>query len=65
MKFIKAEISTEFPDNPLAIWSHLAEQFEVEAIPGDHWSMLTRQFEKLGSVLTRYLDEANTVAIAK
>jgi hypothetical protein len=27
--------------------------------------MLTRQFEKLGSVLTRYLDEANTVAIAK
>ncbi len=41
------------------MWSHLAAQFEVETIPGDHWSMLTTEFEKLGSVLTGYLREAS------
>ena len=60
IKFVKAEINTYFPDNPIAVWSHLAEKFEVETIPGDHLDLLTTQVEKLGSVLSRYLEEASS-----
>ena len=59
IKFVRAEISTLFPDDPVAVWSHVAGQFEIETIPGDHWSMLTTQFDKLGSTLTDYLCEAS------
>lgn len=59
INFVRAEVSTDFPDDPIAVWSHLADQITVETIPGDHWSMLTTQFEKLSSVLTRYLEEAD------
>jgi acetoacetyl-CoA synthetase len=58
MRFVRAEIGTLFPDDPVAVWSHLAEQFEIETIPGDHWSVLTTGFDKLGSTLTDYLHEA-------
>jgi acetoacetyl-CoA synthetase len=60
INFVKPEISTDFPDNPAAVWSQLAEQFDVETIPGDHWSMLTTEFEKLGSILSGYLREASS-----
>ena len=59
MRFVRAEIGTLFPDDPVAVWSHLAEQFEIETIPGDHWSVLTTGFDKLGSTLTDYLREAS------
>ncbi len=58
INFVRPAITTDFPDDPAAVWSHLAAQFEVETIPGDHWSMLTTEFEKLGSVLSGYLREA-------
>jgi thioesterase domain-containing protein len=60
IKFVRADISTEFPDNPTAVWSHLAEKVSVETIAGDHWSMLAKQYERLGSTLTRYVREAQT-----
>jgi acetoacetyl-CoA synthetase len=56
IKFVKAEISTYFPDNPTAVWARLAQQFDVETVPGNHLGMLTAQCETLGSVLSRYLD---------
>jgi acetoacetyl-CoA synthetase len=59
IKFVRAEISTEFPYDPAKVWAHLADQFEVETIPGDHWSMLTTQFYKLGSVLTSFLHQVS------
>jgi acetoacetyl-CoA synthetase len=59
MRFVRAEIGTIFPDDPVAVWSHLAEEFEIETIPGDHWSVLTTGFDKLGSTLTDYLHEAS------
>jgi acetoacetyl-CoA synthetase len=59
INFVRPAISTAFPDDPAAVWSHLAAQFEVETIPGNHWSMLTIEFEKLGSVLSGYLREAS------
>ncbi|MGA9393040.1 MAG: alpha/beta fold hydrolase [Candidatus Sulfotelmatobacter sp.] len=63
IKFVKAEISTDFPDDPVAIWSRFAETFEIETAPGDHLGMLTTEFEKLGLVLTRYLDDASPVTL--
>jgi acetoacetyl-CoA synthetase len=60
IKFVKAEVSTYFPDNPTAVWGHLAQQFDVETVPGDHLGMLTAQCETVGSVLSRYLDEADS-----
>jgi acetoacetyl-CoA synthetase len=59
VKFVRAEIISDFPEDPATVWSHLAERFELETIPGDHWSMLTTQYEKLGAVLTRYVKEAS------
>lgn len=58
IKFVRAEISTEFPDDPAAVWSRLSDKVEVETVPGDHLSMLTVYFESLASVITRYLREA-------
>jgi thioesterase domain-containing protein len=58
IKFVKAEISTYFPDNPVAVWSHLAEEFEVETVPGDHLGIIATHFESLASVLSQYLEEA-------
>jgi acetoacetyl-CoA synthetase len=55
INFVKAEISTDFPANPVAVWSHLAQEFKVETIPGDHLSLLTTNYEELGSVLSSYL----------
>ncbi len=51
IRFVKAEIPTNFPDNPTAVWSHLANGFEVETVPGDHVTMLSTHCESLGLVL--------------
>jgi acetoacetyl-CoA synthetase len=59
IRFVKAESSTYFPSNPRAVWSHLAQRIDVETVPGDHLGMLTSQCEILGSVLSRYLHEAD------
>src|SRR5262249_3999351 len=39
VRFVRAEILSDFPDDPVAIWAHLAEEFEVETAPGDHLGM--------------------------
>jgi len=59
IKFVKAEIGTYFPDNPTAVWAQLAQQFDIETVPGDHFGMLSEQCETVGSVLSRYLDAAD------
>lgn len=52
--FVRAEIISIFPDDPAAVWSQLAKDFELETMPGDHMSMLTTHFDKLADILTRY-----------
>jgi thioesterase domain-containing protein len=54
IRFVRADIGTHFPENPIAVWAHLAGKFEVETIPGDHLEMLTTHCEKLASILSRY-----------
>ena len=55
VRFIRAAEVTEFPSNPKAVWSHLISELDVETVPGDHLGMLTRHYEELGGVLSRYL----------
>ncbi|MGB6430072.1 MAG: alpha/beta fold hydrolase [Candidatus Acidiferrales bacterium] len=60
IKFVRAEIVSDFPDDPAAIWSSLAGKFEVETVPGDHLGILGIHFETLASVISRYLAEASS-----
>jgi len=57
IKFVQAEVSTNFPDNPRAVWAHLAADFTVETVPGDHVEMLTRHSERLAAVLMGHMGE--------
>jgi thioesterase domain-containing protein len=57
VKFVKAEESLRFPDNPEKVWSKLVDQFEVSTVPGYHHEMLTKSAEPLASLLSRYLQE--------
>jgi thioesterase domain-containing protein/acyl carrier protein len=58
IKFAKAAISTEFPDDPAAVWAHLAGKFELKTVPGDHVGIITTHYESLASVLSEFLQEA-------
>ena len=59
IKFIRAGDITNFPANPTAVWQRLADRFEVETIPGDHLGIITTHFDKLGAVLSRYLQQSS------
>jgi acetoacetyl-CoA synthetase len=59
ISFVAAASSSEFPDDPVAVWSRLANKLTVETTPGDHFGIITTYFESLAGVLTRYLREAN------
>lgn len=55
IKFVRAEVNSYFPDDPAAVWSKLAEGFEVSTAPGGHLEMVTGETESLANVLTGYL----------
>jgi len=58
IRFVRAAIPSAFPADPAAVWAHLAGQFEVETVPGDHLGIMTTHYKKLASVISRYVDEA-------
>ena len=58
IKFVRAEISSAFPDDAVAVWGKLADELQVETVPGDHLGIITTHFESLATVLSRYLKEA-------
>jgi acetoacetyl-CoA synthetase len=58
IKFVRAQFSFGFPDDPAPFWAKLADQLEVETVPGDHGGIIATQFESLAVVLSRYLHEA-------
>lgn len=64
IKFVKAGISTCFPDNPTAVWAHLAEELEVETAPGDHVGMITTHCRNLGAILSVYVRESTASGTA-
>lgn len=59
IRFVKAQIATYFPDDPVAVWARLAQEFEVDTVPGNHEEIMSTYFESLASVLSRYLREAS------
>jgi thioesterase domain-containing protein len=60
LNFVRAEVSTYFPDDPIPVWAHLTHMFEIETIHGTHLEMLTTHCEALAAVLSRYLSEASS-----
>jgi acetoacetyl-CoA synthetase len=58
IRFVRAEIPTDFPADPAAVWAHLAAKFEVETVPGDHLGIMATHYEKLASAISRYVEEA-------
>ena len=57
IRFVRAEIPTDFPSDPTAVWAHLADEFEVETVPGDHLEIMSTHYEKLASAISRYVEE--------
>ncbi len=55
VKFIRADQVSEFPADPVRVWSHLVGQLEVETVPGDHLGLLTAHYQDLAAVLDRCL----------
>lgn len=58
MKFVRAAVLTDFPADPIAIWSPLVKRFECETVPGDHLGMIAKHPKELAAVISRYLNEA-------
>jgi acetoacetyl-CoA synthetase len=59
IKFVRAEILTDFPDDPVAIWKDLVAEFECTTVPGDHLGIVGTQFEHLGAAVSKYLRAAS------
>ena len=57
--FVAARESSEFPDDPVAVWAKLVGKLTAETTPGDHFGIMTTHYESLAAVLSRYLREAN------
>jgi acetoacetyl-CoA synthetase len=60
INFVRAEISGPFPNDPVAVWGHLAEEFQVDTVPCDHLGIITTHFESLAAVLSRHLRGASS-----
>jgi len=58
IRFVRAADPTDFPSDPVAVWRHLAKEFLVETVPGDHLGIMTTHYEELANALSRYLSEA-------
>jgi acetoacetyl-CoA synthetase len=58
INFVRAEVPTDFPADPTAVWDHLADKFEVETVPGDHLGIMSTHYENLASALSCYVEEA-------
>ena len=58
INFVRAAIPTDFPADPVAVWGHLAREFEVETVPGDHLGIVTTHFESLAAAISRCVTKA-------
>jgi acetoacetyl-CoA synthetase len=58
INFVRAEVSSFQPSNPIDVWGQLVAEMEVAAVPGDHLDIVDRHYQTLGPVLSRYLERA-------
>jgi len=64
IRFVRSAIRSFLPDDPVAIWSRLAAEFETEIAPGDHVGMVATHFETLASVLADFLSESFSTGLS-
>jgi hypothetical protein len=60
INFVRAAIPTDFPADPAAVWSHLAKEFELKTVSGDHLGMMTTHFDSLAFVISGYLRQVSS-----
>jgi len=58
INFVRAETSTIYPDDPLAVWGQLAAEIEIQTVAGDHHGIMTKNVTLLGSTISRYVVNA-------
>jgi acetoacetyl-CoA synthetase len=58
IKFVRAAVTSVFPEDAGKTWSGLANELDIEDIPGNHYEMLTKNVDSLAAVLSRYLQTA-------
>jgi acetoacetyl-CoA synthetase len=58
IRFVRAEVATEFPDDPVAVWGKFTDELEVETVPGDHLGIMTTHFDSLALVISRFVKES-------
>jgi thioesterase domain-containing protein/acyl carrier protein len=58
ISFIRAQVVTDFPYDPTAVWGSLASEIVVETVPGDHLEIMTTHYAQLASVLSRFVSQA-------
>jgi len=59
IKFVRAQLLTDFPKDPVAVWAKLVAKIECETVPGDHLGIVGTHFDALGSVISKYLRESS------
>src|SRR5215469_4288912 len=57
INFVRAEVSSFLPSDPIAVWGRLAAEIEVEAVPGDHLAMITANYQQLALILSQNLEQ--------
>jgi thioesterase domain-containing protein/acyl carrier protein len=57
VKFVRADVLSNFPEDPAVVWSHILPDLAIETAPGDHLGMLTTHYQALGPMLTRYISD--------
>jgi thioesterase domain-containing protein len=55
--FVRAAIPTDFPADPVPVWSPLANTFQLDTVPGDHLGIMTTHFRQLANVISHYLTD--------
>jgi thioesterase domain-containing protein/acyl carrier protein len=60
IKFVRAGVITNFPEDPAAAWSGLTAKIEVATVPGDHVGILAAHYETLASVVSRFIRETSS-----
>ena len=56
--FMRAEVVTRGPDDPIVVWGRLVQNLEVHTMPGDHLGMSTVHAESLAAGLSHCLQKA-------
>ena len=60
INFVQAAIPTDFPADADAIWSHLAQEFDLATVSGDHLGIMTTHFEGLAAAISEHLKTASS-----